>query len=278
MNFIKIDQVLPGTCLSVTLCADNYSIDSNKLLTLKDLKILKEAGYTYLFINGKFDEIYKTLYRTTVQGFIYECAKMFNGYTDDECIKKIFKWINESPFMEELLAVMYIYDRQSLIHSFNVGMFYYLIRNSTILKISKKDAFVTGILHDIGKCTVPLHILNKPGRLTDSEKIIMNSHVISSYNLVCEYYSEFISQIIFQHHERTDGSGYPQGISGRHISKEVTILQMLDTYDAIRSKRPYKVALDNEQAFRIVYASFRHDRQFDVLKKIKEIGMEAKIC
>lgn len=55
MNFIKIDQVLPGTCLSVTLCADNYSIDSNKLLTLKDLKILKEAGYTYLFINGKFD-------------------------------------------------------------------------------------------------------------------------------------------------------------------------------------------------------------------------------
>jgi PAS domain S-box-containing protein/putative nucleotidyltransferase with HDIG domain len=108
---------------------------------------------------------------------------------------------------------------------------------------------IAGILHDIGKISVPAEILSKPGKLNDAEFNLMKLHPRSGYDIVktvelpCE-----VAQIILQHHERLNGSGYPQGISGEDILFESRILAVADVVEAMSSHRPYRPALGIETA------------------------------
>lgn len=94
--------------------------------------------------------------------------------------------------------------------------------------------------HDIGKINIPDDILNKPGRLTDHEFSIMKGHVVEGKDLIIENFNEDVYQIIVQHHERIDGSGYPLGLKGSRICQEAKILAICDSYDAMISQRIYK--------------------------------------
>jgi putative nucleotidyltransferase with HDIG domain len=108
--------------------------------------------------------------------------------------------------------------------------------------------------HDIGKINIPDHILNKPGRLTDDEFTIMKSHVVEGKDLIMENFSEDVYQIIVQHHERVDGSGYPLGIKGNRICQEAKILAICDSYDAMISQRIYKKPKSKEEALKELQA------------------------
>ncbi|MCG7897338.1 MAG: HD-GYP domain-containing protein [Candidatus Thiodiazotropha weberae] len=100
---------------------------------------------------------------------------------------------------------------------------------------------VGGILHDVGKLQVPEKILNKPGRLTDQEFDVMRGHVGFGYKLIDEAESipKRAQQVILQHHERLNGTGYPGRLSGEEISLYGKMAAIVDVYDAITSDRVY---------------------------------------
>ena len=96
------------------------------------------------------------------------------------------------------------------------------------------------LFHDLGKLHVPDEILNKPGRLTDEEFAVIKKHSVWGAEMVTKTYFENISEIIKQHHERIDGSGYPKGLKGDDILIEAKIIAVADSYDAMTSERSYK--------------------------------------
>ena len=106
-----------------------------------------------------------------------------------------------------------------------------------------------GLLHDVGKIIVPAEILSKPGRLSEVEMEIIRGHAAASAALIAGI--EFggpVAAIVNQHHERLDGSGYPQGLSGANILPEARILAVADVVEAMNSHRPYRPALGMEVA------------------------------
>lgn len=107
-----------------------------------------------------------------------------------------------------------------------------------------------GILHDIGKISVPDSILLKPGPLTDEERAVMELHTIKGEEIVRPLSSlKRVLPIIRSHHERQDGSGYPDGLRGEEIAVTARVLQVVDVYDALRTERPYKQAMSRAGAF-----------------------------
>ncbi|MBU1750471.1 MAG: GAF domain-containing protein, partial [Chloroflexi bacterium] len=102
---------------------------------------------------------------------------------------------------------------------------------------------VAGLLHDLGKIHVPAEILSKPGRITDLEYRLIQTHVQAGYEILKTI--EFpwpVAQIVLQHHERLDGSGYPAGLAGDSIILEARILGVADVVEAMASHRPYRAA------------------------------------
>ena len=108
---------------------------------------------------------------------------------------------------------------------------------------------VAGIVHDIGKIQIPAEILSKPGRLTELEFSLIKNHPSVGYEILKSV--EFpwpVAQIVLQHHERMNGSGYPLGVSGNDILLEARILSVADVVEAMASHRPYRPALGIGQA------------------------------
>jgi putative two-component system response regulator len=105
------------------------------------------------------------------------------------------------------------------------------------------------VLHDIGKLGIPAAILLKPGALTIEECRVMQQHSVIGERLCRPVKAmEPILPIIRNHHEHWDGSGYPDGLSGERIPLVVRVLQIIDAYDALRSKRPYREAIARDVA------------------------------
>lgn len=99
------------------------------------------------------------------------------------------------------------------------------------------------IFHDLGKVNVPDEILNKPGKLEAEEFKIIQNHSADGAALVMKTYYENLGEIIAQHHERIDGSGYPNNLKGHEIKIEAKIIAVADTYDAMTTDRPYRMGL-----------------------------------
>lgn len=107
-----------------------------------------------------------------------------------------------------------------------------------------REAGLAGLLHDVGKMTMPLHVLNKPGGLTDPEFAIMRSHPERGHAILAAAGSIPASalDVCLHHHEKFDGSGYPNGLQGEGISLLSRMGAVCDVYDAVTSNRPYKQA------------------------------------
>ena len=108
---------------------------------------------------------------------------------------------------------------------------------------------LAGLVHDIGKFKVPVEILNKPGQLTQTELNLIKTHPEAGYNLLKEIDFPWpVARVVLQHHERLDGSGYPQGLKDGAIALEARILAVADVVEAMASHRPYRPALGIEAA------------------------------
>ena len=104
-------------------------------------------------------------------------------------------------------------------------------------------------IHDIGKISIPAEILNRPGKLSEPEYTIIRCHPEIGHEILCGI--EFpwpIAEMVCQHHERLDGSGYPRGLKGDEICLEARIIAVADVFDAIISHRPYRPGRQMEEA------------------------------
>lgn len=137
-----------------------------------------------------------------------------------------------------------------------------LIRLTDKYNISKSDiSLITkaAALHDIGKISIPDHILNKPGRFTDEEYAIMKTHSSAGATMLKElphYQNEPLVKVAYEicrwHHERYDGRGYPDGIKEDEIPISAQIVALADVYDALTSERVYKAAFSHEKAMEMI--------------------------
>ncbi|MDO9230350.1 MAG: HD domain-containing protein [Syntrophales bacterium] len=112
-----------------------------------------------------------------------------------------------------------------------------------------KMIHMAGLIHDIGKINVPAEILSRPGKLTTGEFALIKSHPETGYNILNKVdFPGPIAQIVYQHHEKMDGSGYPLMISGDQIILEARIITVADVVEAMQGHRPYRPALGIEKA------------------------------
>jgi putative nucleotidyltransferase with HDIG domain len=108
---------------------------------------------------------------------------------------------------------------------------------------------MASLIHDLGKLTIPGEILCKPGRLSGPEYAMIQTHVQSGYDILKKIDFPWpLADIVIQHHERLDGSGYPQGLSGDQILLEARILSVADVFETIGSHRPYRPSLGIQKA------------------------------
>ncbi len=152
--------------------------------------------------------------------------------------------------LEALSALLDAREHATGQHSVRVSSMARLLAETMGLPGKMVDEVEHGaLLHDIGKIGIPDAILLKPGALDENEWIIMKTHPEIGYRILnARPYLEQVARIVYEHQERYDGSGYPQGLKGNRICLGARIFAVVDSYDAIRSERPYAPARPAEVA------------------------------
>jgi len=158
-----------------------------------------------------------------------------------------------------LLAILKLkqYDEYTFTHSLNVAVLAVSAGRSVGLERSELlQLGVGGIFHDIGKTEIPPEILNKPGRLTDEEFKIMKLHPVRGDEILDSYQevTPLARQVVRHHHERIDGTGYPDGLAGADIAPYIIISGMADVYDALSSDRVYHKGMLPHEALKVIFS------------------------
>lgn len=151
--------------------------------------------------------------------------------------------------VECLVETIEIKDHYTSGHSQRVGDMSYMLAKSIGIRGSKLEQIhIAAHLHDIGKIGVPDNILNKEGKLTESEFSYIKEHPKKGYDILVHSKSlKSLAKLVLCHHERWDGRGYPNGIRGDEIPIGARIIAICDSIDAMLSDRPYRTGMSIEQ-------------------------------
>ncbi len=170
-------------------------------------------------------------------------------------------------------------DMYTATHSKSVGEI--SLRIAEVMNLNREELFAISIaaaLHDIGKVRIPLGIINKPGKLSDEEFALIKKHPEISHEIIANLSGfDNVKQIVRHHHERFDGFGYPDRISGEKIPLGARIVAVADTYDAITSTRSYRNAMSHEYALEEITKN--SGTQFDplVVQALLEISWQEQL-
>ncbi len=157
--------------------------------------------------------------------------------------------------IREWLDIVWTYDDATYQHCMLVtGLAAAFARSLRFADKDQKYLVRGALLHDVGKSKIPLAILNKPGRLTDEELVVMRTHAKAGYDLLREQgqYEPELLEVVLRHHELLDGSGYPDGLAGAQINDLVRLVTICDIYAALIERRPYKQPMAPSRAFGIL--------------------------
>lgn len=158
--------------------------------------------------------------------------------------------------VQALASTLEIRDPYTAGHQRNVGRLASAVAQKIGLSADQiRGLLLAGVIHDVGKIVVPAEILSKPGKLLPAEFDLIRAHAQAGYDIVKGIDFPWpIGQMILQHHERLDGSGYPHGLKGDAILIEAKILAVADVVEAMISHRPYRAALGIDAALAHVVA------------------------
>jgi HD domain len=157
--------------------------------------------------------------------------------------------------LEKLSSALESRDLYTHGHSRRVTRHSHLIARQ--LGLSEAEAArirTAAALHDVGKIDTPRDVLNKPGRLSDEEFALVKLHPVRGAELVAALGDDELTAMVRHHHERLDGDGYPDGLSGRSIALGARVIAVADTFDALTSNRPYRSGCRHKQALDVLRA------------------------
>ncbi len=210
---------------------------------------------------GKAAVAYGSAARQTQQIF-----EEFNeeGYAAaGETVEAMNKLMNEPGAMESFFQLT-VHDYYTYTHSVHVYIYSSLLTRAIIgdeNEVLLKELGIGFLLHDIGKKDISPAILNKKGKLNDEEWAEIKKHPGTGYDLLTNVsgsLTDEVTQIVLQHHEKIDGSGYPKGLKESDIGRFGKICGIADVYDALTTRRSYKEAMSKMTAFTIMQDSPGH--------------------
>lgn len=170
------------------------------------------------------------------------------------------------------------HDNYSYVHSLRVATLLSLFGHTIGLKGDDMNLLASGgLVHDIGKMKIPHEVLNKPGRLDEVELQVMRSHVPKSvdYLRLCETLPKGVVTIAEQHHEKLDGSGYPNGLKGGQLNELARMASIVDIFSALTDRRVYKEPMAPEQALSLMTAQMAPDIDQGLLMLFKSMLLDA---
>lgn len=172
--------------------------------------------------------------------------------TDD-----LLKAIEDNDAVAVDISALKVSDEYTFKHSVDVATMAMIVAKKHGLTDKKVyDIGIAGLLHDIGKSRIPNELLNKPGKLTDEEFLLMKQHSVFGYHIL-EPKKDITTEIkmaVLQHHEKTNGSGYPMQVTGEKICQFAKILSVVDIFDALVTERPYKKPFTPRAAVEMIMA------------------------
>jgi HD-GYP domain-containing protein (c-di-GMP phosphodiesterase class II) len=250
------DLSLLGRGDGTEVMLQNIKKNNNSYISPGEKRELMEFFYILKgIIEIKFDEEYKKLSKGD---YIYvhelEETVQFRTLEDTQLLyitsKPTFFGLSKS--INELMEIskksqkkdMYTHDHGSRVQNYSIKIANTLNLNNDMVE---NIAFAS-LFHDVGKIHIPDEILMKPDELTEEEMDCVKKHPGSGYKMLQDTYYRQISKIVKQHHERLDGSGYPQGLKEDEIMLEAKIIGIADAYDAMTTNRPYRKAMTSEEA------------------------------
>ena len=174
------------------------------------------------------------------------------------------------------------YDYYTYTHSVNVGFYSVLLAKELFKGSAAHNMHELGagfFLHDIGKVRIDPAIINKPGKLTEDEMTVIRTHPGQGYQLLAEtkQLTEECKIIVLQHHERQDGSGYPQKLTGDEIHIYGRICCIADVYDALTAERSYKKRMDTFSALKLMKEQLLNHFNQELFEKFVMLFARARI-
>jgi HD-GYP domain-containing protein (c-di-GMP phosphodiesterase class II) len=168
--------------------------------------------------------------------------------------QQITSLCGENTLVPRKLFDMVQHDFYTFTHLTNVAGFAVLLAEQLGISdaAEREKIAVGGLLHDVGKKYIPTEVLCKPGKLTPEEWDLIKSHPVRGYEDLCDRHDLDHAQLmmVYQHHERLDGKGYPVGMTGDEIHPWARLLAVCDVFDALTSVRPYRKPVPWAQALR----------------------------
>lgn len=235
-------------------------------------KTLREGAYDYLVKPLDFADLELTVRRAAEYGSLLQKNRDFKLYLETKVEERTKELVNaleeiQKTYDETILALgsaLETRDTETKTHGFRVAQYSLLLAKN--LGIDKKDQLTDiergAYLHDIGKIGVPDQILLKEGPLSDDEWLVMKRHPEIGKRMVegIDFLKGAVP-IVFSHHERFDGKGYPQGLAGQDIPVGARIFNIVDALDAMITDRPYRKAMLLSKAKELIVDEA--GRQFD---------------
>ncbi len=247
-------------------------VTKGAIITASVVDALLRRGKTWVWVKDEIfpefeaDEVVSQETRevlTTALGQIFRDAaspKKLNRERQEDLLSNAVRRLVEEVAANDDVVVnigrVRAWDNYTFEHSVHVATLATVIGKRMLMTDDQLVRLGTGaILHDLGKVTVPQEILHKPGPLTDEEFEIVKSHARNGWDMVHEGYQNIMptsSIVILQHHERLDGSGYPQGLKGDDIYIFSRITAVADVLDAVRAERNYRRTYRPTEVLRIM--------------------------
>ena len=169
------------------------------------------------------------------------------------------------------------FDQYTTTHAMNVSVLAMALAEFIGLGPKEVRAFgIGGLMHDLGKVTIPADILNKPGKLTDEERTVMNNHTIAGAQIIIETeeHLDLAAVVAYEHHIKIDGGGYPTLRFPRACHQASNLVHVCDVFDALRTVRPYRGAWETERVLGLLDegsgTEFDHDMAQSFIRMMRQ--------